>query len=84
VNRTSACGAVPSRRDTGVSPESCRGAIVVVERAAQALAPLDRACVSQMARLWADESVRQPLVIALAMVMRDEVLNGGPQRVLSK
>src|ERR1022692_4125403 len=64
--------------------ESCCGAIVVVQRASQALAPLDHACVSQMPRLRADESVRQALVIALGMIMRDEVLNGGPQRVLSK
>ena len=67
-----------------VLTELCCGTIVVVQRAAQALAPLERACVSQMARLWTDESVRQPLMIALGMIMRDEVLNGGPQRVLSK
>src|SRR2546425_10037629 len=66
------------------SPKSRRRAIVVVQRAAQALAPLDHACVSQMARLRADESIRQPLVIALDVIMRGEVVNRGPQRILSK
>jgi hypothetical protein len=34
--------------------ESRRGAVVIVQQAAQALAPLDHACVSVMAHLWAD------------------------------
>ena len=38
---------------------SGRGAIVVAQQAAQALAPLDLACVVEMARLRADESVGQ-------------------------
>ena len=30
----------------------------------------------EVARLWADELVRQALMIALGMIMGDEVLNG--------
>jgi hypothetical protein len=52
------------------------GAVVVVQHAAQTLAALDL-----MVRLWADEPIRQALVIALAMIMGDEVLNGCPQRL---
>ena len=58
---------------------SGRGAVIVVQHAAQALAPLDHACVSKKARCWADESVGQPLVIALGVIMGDEVVHGGPQ-----
>ena len=47
---------------------SGRGAVIVVQHATQALAPLDHACVSKMARFWADESVGQPLVIALGVI----------------
>ena len=54
---------------------SGRGAIVVVQQAAEALAPLDLACVVEMARFRADESVGQALMIALRVIMGDEVLN---------
>jgi hypothetical protein len=37
-----------------------------------------------MTCLGNDEPIRQPLVIALAMIMRDEIPNGGPQRFLSE
>ena len=37
-----------------------------------------------MTCLGKDEPIRQPLVIALAMIMRDEIPNGGPQRFLSE
>ena len=42
---------------------------------AQALVPLDLACVVEMARFRADESVGQALMIALSVIMGDEVLN---------
>src|SRR6266850_5543876 len=58
---------------------SGRGAVIVVQHAAQALAPLDHACVSKMARFWAEQSVGQPLVIALGVIMGDEIVHGGPQ-----
>jgi hypothetical protein len=58
------------------------GAVVVVQHAAQALAALDLTCVAEMARLWADELVRQALMIALAVIVGDEVLNGCTQRLL--
>ena len=35
-----------------------------------------------MARLWTYELVRQALVIPFAVIVRDEVLNGYPQRFL--
>ena len=63
---------------------SGRGAIVVVQQAAQALAPLDFACVVEMARFRADESVGQALMIALSVIMGDEVLKGCPQRLLAE
>ena len=37
-----------------------------------------------MTGLGEDEPIRQPLVIALAMIMRDEIPNGDPQRFLSE
>jgi hypothetical protein len=36
---------------------SGRGAVIIVQYATQALTPLDEACVSKMARFWADVSV---------------------------
>ena len=51
--------------------DSSGGAVVVVQHAAQALAPLNLAFVSEVASLWADDSVRQSLVIPLAMIMDD-------------
>ena len=61
--------APPSLRGTGPKfTNSGRGAVIVVQHAAQALAPLDHACVSKMARFWVDESVGQPLVIALGVI----------------
>ena len=42
------------------SKNSRHGAVVVVQQSAQALAPLDHACVSVMANLRADDSIRQP------------------------
>jgi hypothetical protein len=35
----------------------------------QALPPLDLACIVEVASLWADELVRQALMIALGMIM---------------
>jgi hypothetical protein len=47
------------------------------------MAALNLTGVAQMARLWADEMVRQPLVIPFTVIMGHEILNGGPQRGLS-
>jgi hypothetical protein len=48
--------ALPKFTDSG------RGAVIIVQHAAHAPAPLDHACVSKVARFWADESalVRNP------------------------
>jgi hypothetical protein len=37
-----------------------------------------------MPRLWKDQPVPQPLVIALGVIVGDEVANGCPQRLLAK
>ena len=58
---------------------SSSSAVLVVQHPAQVLPPPDDACVSKIAPFWADEPVGQPLVIALLMIMGDEVVNGGPQ-----
>ena len=60
------------------------GPVVVVQHATQALPALDLSCVTEVARFWADELVPQALMIALAVIMSDEVLNGGPQRLLAE
>src|SRR5215472_1999043 len=60
------------------------GGTVVVVQHAQALAALNLARVAEMASLWADELVRQTLVIAFTVIMGDEVLNGCPQRFLAE
>jgi hypothetical protein len=36
-----------------------------------------------MPRFWTDESVRQALMIALAVIMGDEILNGNPETAIS-
>ena len=56
-------------------------AIVVVQHAAQAPPALDLTYVAEMARLWADQLVRQTLVIALAVVVLHKVLNCRSQRL---
>jgi hypothetical protein len=60
------------------------GAVVVVQHATQALAPLDASRGHKATRLWNDQPIAQPLVIALRVVMGDKVVNNCPQRLLSK
>src|SRR5215469_2665727 len=60
------------------------GGTVVVVQHAQALAALNLARVAETASFWADELVRQTLVIAFTVIMGDEVLNGRPQRFLAE
>ncbi len=64
--------------------DSGSGAVVVVQQAAQALAPLDLTGIVEVASLWTDELVRQALMIALGMIMGDEILNSCPQRFLAE
>ena len=63
---------------------SGRVAVVVVQHAAHALAPLNLPGVAQVARFWTDEPVPQSLMIALGVIMSDEVLNGCAQRLLAE
>ena len=64
----STCAAIASWHSAEVHQPRPRHGIVV-QHTAQALAPLDHACVSKMARSWAEESVGQPLVIALGVII---------------
>ena len=51
----------------------------VVQQAAEALPPLDLACVVEVASLRDDELVRQALMISFGMIMGDQILQGCPQ-----
>src|SRR5215831_15168778 len=55
-----------------------------VQHAAQALPALDLSRASAVAGFWTDELVSQSLMIALAVIMSNEVLNGFPQRLLAE
>jgi hypothetical protein len=48
------------------------------------LVPSDHACTRSMVWNRADQSIAQPLVIALGVIVGNEVLNVGPQRFLSE
>ena len=50
--------------------------VVVVQHAAQALPALDLSRASEVAGFWTDELVPQSLMVALAVIMSNEVLNG--------
>jgi hypothetical protein len=63
---------------------SRRGAVVVVQHATQTLPPLDHTCFSKRAWLWADYPVGQALVVALSMVMQNELSNPCAQRALTE
>src|SRR6516165_733575 len=90
------CGYAASSRHWPASSRSARligiprsfyssgGTVVVIQHAAQALAALNLAGVAEMASFWTDELVRQTLVIAFTVIMRDEVLNSCPQRFLAE
>ena len=60
------------------------GTVIVVQHAAQALPALDLSRASEVAGLWTDESVLQSLMIALAVIMSNEVLNAFPQGLLAE
>jgi hypothetical protein len=64
--------------------ESGGGTVIVVQHAAQALAPLDHAGFPKLARFGTDQSVGQALVIAFVMVMCEEFVSGFTQRALAK
>ena len=76
--------ALPSIRTDRDFTGSGRDAVVVIQHASQALAPLDYTGFSKMAHCWANEPVGQALVISLGVVVGDEILNGRPQRILSE
>ena len=71
----------------GIDPRLDRlgsGTVIVVQHAAQALPALDLSRASEVAGFWTDELVSQSLMIALAVIMSNEVLNGFPQRLLAE
>ena len=75
-----------SHNQRGIGPQLDRsgsGPVIVVQHAAQALPTLELSHASE-AGFWTDELVSQPLMIALAVIMSNEVLNGFPQRLLAE
>jgi hypothetical protein len=50
--------------------------VIVVQHAAQTLPAVDLSRASEVAGFWTDELVPQSLMIALAVIMSNEVLNG--------
>ena len=73
-----------NRRGTGPRLDrSGSGPVIVVQHAAQALPALDLSRASEVAGFWPDELVSQSLMIAFAVIMSNEVLNGFPQRLLA-
>ena len=76
-----------SHNQRGIGPQLDRsgsGPVIVVQHAAQALPALDLSRASEVAGFWPDELVSQSLMIALAVLMSNEVLNGCPQRLLAE
>ena len=65
------------QRGTGPGLDrSGSGPVIVVQHAAQALTTLDLSRASEVAGFGTDELVSQSLMIALAVIMSNEVLNG--------
>src|SRR5262249_34702633 len=76
-----------SHNQRGTGPRLDRsgsGPVIVVQHAAQALPTLDLSRASEVAGFWTDELVSQSLMIAFAVIMSNEVLNGFPQRLLAE
>jgi len=78
------CTRPTSVGSTGWNLRDSRGAVVVVQHATQTLPPLDHTCFSKRAWLWADYPVGQALVVALSMVMQNELSNPCAQRALTE
>ena len=62
---------------------SC-GAEVIVQRAAQTLAPSDCSTIPNMACVRRDQSVAETLMVSLAMIMRNELTNSLVQGTLTE
>ena len=58
--------------------------IVVFEHSPKTLLTLDRSTVCEVVRIRLNQAVAEALVVALAVVMRHEVLNRCAQRTLAK
>jgi hypothetical protein len=58
--------------------------VIIVQQAAQTLSPLDHTGHSHVARLGAEESMGQTLVMPFRVIMRHELGNGFPQRALAE
>src|SRR5215472_13162614 len=69
-------------RDAAAS-DSGGGPVVVVEHAAQSSASLDNAGTADSGGVWENQLVAQTLMVALAVIVRNEVLNSCPQRAFS-
>ena len=76
-----------SHNQRGTGPRLDRsgsGPVIVVQHAAQALTTLDLSRASKVAGFSTDELVPQSLMIALTVIMSNEVLYGCPQRLLAE
>src|SRR5262249_15337005 len=76
-----------SHNQRGTGPRLDRsgsGPVIVVQHATQPLTTLDLSRASKVAGFGTDELVSQSLMIALAVIMSNEVLNGFPQRLLAE
>src|SRR5947209_2576697 len=63
---------------------SRRGAVVIVQHPAQTLAAPDRSTLISMAFIRRDQPVAETLVVSLAMIMRNELVNPFSQRALTE
>ena len=70
----------------GQGSESYSGslAVVVVQQPAETFPPMHFAFAARMLRLGTDQRIVQPLVVALAMVMRHEFSSRFPHRALTE
>ena len=73
------------RRRFGTTAKfSRRGAVVIVEQAAQPLAAPDCSTLTSIPFIRHDQSVAETLVVSFAMIMRHELLNPFAQRALTE
>ena len=79
---SSAC--VRRRRQGRADWQESGRTVEIVEHAAQSLTPLDWTCRSGMGWFRADDPVGQALVVALGVIMGDEVVKCRSQRRFSK
>ena len=58
------------------------GPVIIIEHSAEAASASNRSAMVGQTRVGENERVADALMIALAVIVRDELPNGCPQRVL--